>query len=211
MSSAIRAPSPAEIRALKARDPRLGAALARVPRYPGVVPATRRMSTFAYLSRAIVYQQLAGAAARTIYGRVCRLTPGPGFPSPREILALPEEALRAAGLSAAKRRSITELAAQVEAGTVRLAGLSRLPDDEVVARLTTVWGIGEWSAQMYLMFKLGRLDVMPGTDLGIREGLRRLDERTERPTPAEVVERAEPWRPLRTVASWVLWRLCDER
>jgi len=174
------------------------------------MPWARRASTFAYLGRAIVYQQLAGAAAAAIHGRVCRLTPGSGFPNPRQIQALSDEELRGAGLSAAKLRSVRELAEHVLDGSLRLRGLSRLPDEEVIDRLTVVWGIGRWSAQMYLMFKLGRPDVMPATDLGIQEGLRRLDGLAERPKPADVLERAEDWRPTRTVASWVLWRLCDE-
>lgn len=203
-------PSPAEIRALAARDPLLAEALARVPRYPGVTPAARRMSTFAYLSRAIIYQQLAGSAARAIHGRVRALTPGPDFPRPAELLELPEAILLGAGLSRAKRRALLDLAERTDSGSLSLRGLSRLPDQEVIDRLTVVWGIGEWSAQMYLMFKLGRPDIMPATDLGIREGLKRLDGLAERPTPSEVLERSEPWRPLRTVASWVLWRLCDE-
>ena len=195
---------------MKRQDPRLAEAFRRVPPYPGVMPWARRTSSFAYLGRAIVYQQLAGAAAAAIHKRVCRLSPGSGFPNPRQIQGLSDEQLRGAGLSAAKLRSIRGLAEHVLDGSLRLRGLSRLPDEEVIDRLTVVWGIGRWSAQMYLMFKLGRPDVMPATDLGIQEGLRRLDSLAERPKPAEVLERAEDWRPVRTVAAWVLWRLCDE-
>ena len=93
--------------------------------------------------------------------------------------------------------------------SLRLRGVGRLPDEEIVQRLTVVRGIGVWTAQMFLLFKLGRLDVMPATDLGVREGLRRLDELEERPAPKAVLARSEVWKPLRSVASWVLWRLCD--
>ena len=166
------------------------------------------MSTFQYLCRAIAYQQLATPAAAAIFARVSALGNG-RFPGPQEVLDLPEERLRSAGLSAAKTRSMRDLARRVTDNELRLGGLSRLPDEEIIARLTTVWGIGEWSAQMYLIFKLGRLDVMPATDLGVREGLRRLDGLNERPPPAFVLERSEPWRPVRSICSWVLWRLSD--
>lgn len=182
----------------------------RVPPFPGF-PAgpLRRMSHFHALARAVIYQQLATPAARTIHGRVRDLTPGDRFPSPEELLALPEEDLRAAGLSRSKLKALRDLAEKVESGEVKLRGLRRLPDEEVVERLTRVWGVGEWTAQMHLIFKLGRLDVMPAGDLGIQEGVRILDELDERPKPAAVLERSEPWKPLRSVASWVLWRLTD--
>lgn len=182
----------------------------RVPPYPGVAPTLRRMSRFEALARAIVYQQLATAAAHAIYGRVRDLTPGPRFPRPGELVALPQEALRGAGLSKGKMRALLDLAHKVENGALDLRSIHRFPDDEVTERLTAVWGVGEWTAQMFLIFKLGRRDVMPAGDLGIREGVRVLDGLAERPTPAHVLERSEPWRPLRSVASWVLWRLLEE-
>ena len=202
-------PTPEQLTHLAEADPRLGAALARVPEFPDFSRTARRFSNFHYLCRSIIYQQLAGAAAKAIYGRVRDLTPGRNFPKARELLALPEEELRGAGLSRNKALALTDLARRVDAGTLRLGGLGRLPDDEIVRRLTVVRGIGIWTAQMFLLFKLGRLDVMPATDLGIREGLRRLDGLERRPTPKEVLERSEPWKPLRSVSSWVLWRLCD--
>jgi DNA-3-methyladenine glycosylase II len=202
-------PSRSDLRALTARDPSLGRAMRRVPAYPGVSSTVARMSNFHYLCRAIIYQQLAGVAAHAIYTRVRTLTPGTRFPTARQMLDLPVEHLRGAGLSSAKTRSILDLAEHLECGRLRLRGAASLADEELVARLTRVRGIGEWTAQMYLMFKLGRLDVMPATDLGVREGLRRLDGLGDRPAAAAVLVRAEPWRPLRTVAAWVLWRLTD--
>lgn len=181
----------------------------RVPHYPGF-PTGPKRSHFHALARAIIHQQLAGRAADTIYRRVKGLSGRSSrFPTPREMLGIPEESLRGAGLSKAKHRAITELAAKSESGELKLSTLGRLPDDEVIAQLTTVWGIGVWSAQMFLLFKLGRLDVMPTGDLGVQEGLRRLDGLEARPTPGELLARSEPWRPLSSVATWVLYRLCD--
>lgn len=204
-------PAPEQLRELARRDPVMGAAMKRVAPYPGF-PAGRmaRGSHFQAIARSVVYQQLAGAAAKTIYGRVCDLTPGPGFPTAAECAALPDHHLREAGLSAAKTRAVKDLAVKSTDGSVRLRNVSRMTDDEVAAMLTSVWGIGEWTAQMFLIFRLGRLDVMPAGDLGVREGARRLDGLTERPSAAAVLERAEAWRPLRSVATWVLYRLCDE-
>ncbi len=183
--------------------------MARVPGFPDFTRAARRFSNFHYLCRSIIYQQLAGAAAKAIYGRVLALTTGRNFPTPPELLALPEEELRGAGLSRNKALALTDLARRVDSRSLRLRGVGRLPDEEIVQRLTVVRGIGVWTAQMFLLFKLGRLDVMPATDLGVREGLRRLDELEERPAPKAVLARSEVWKPLRSVASWVLWRLCD--
>ena len=204
-------PTPDQLSDLARRDPVLGEAMARVAPYPGF-PAgpLARGSHFQAIARSITFQQLAGAAARTIYGRVCELTPGTGFPTAQECLELPDEGFRGAGLSAAKTRAIRDLAGRCTDGSVRLRAVSRMSDAEVVEMLSAVWGIGEWTAQMFLMFRLGRLDVMPAGDLGVREGVRLLDGLAERPAPREVLARAEPWRPLRSVATWVMYRLCDE-
>ena len=184
--------------------------MGRVAPFPGF-PAgpLARGSHFQAIARSIAHQQLAGAAARTIHGRVCALTPGPRFPTVEECLSLPDEAFRGAGFSAGKTRAVKDLAAKCASGTVRLRSVSRMSDDEVVAMLSSVWGVGEWTAQMFLMFRLGRLDVMPAGDLGVREGVRILDGLEQRPAPGAVLRRAEPWRPLRSVAAWVLYRICD--
>jgi 3-methyladenine DNA glycosylase/8-oxoguanine DNA glycosylase len=181
----------------------------RTPPFPGFPDHARRGSHFHALARAIIYQQLAGNAAAAIYGRVRALTPGTRFPDPEECLTLTDLAFRTAGLSRNKTRALKDLAQRVTSGEVRLRSIGRASDEEVIAQLTRVWGIGEWSAQIFLMFRLGRLDVMPATDLGIREGLKRLDRLDGRPEPHLVLERAEAWRPLRSVAAWVLWRLLD--
>ena len=207
-------PSAAELRALARRDPSLGAALRRVPPFPGFpegAPAQR--THFHALARAIVYQQLAGKADATIHRRLCALASGRGFPRPAEVLALSDAQLRGAGLSRNKTAALRDLARRVDSGELRLASLGRRSDAQVVEALVQVRGIGVWSAQMFLIFRLGRLDVLPTTDLGVQEGLRRLDGLAERPRPAEVERRGAIWRPLASVASWVLWRLAsgDER
>jgi 3-methyladenine DNA glycosylase/8-oxoguanine DNA glycosylase len=159
--------------------------------------------------RSIIYQMLTGKSAETIYRRVRALTPGPTFPRPAEVLDMPEDRLLGCGLSRDKARAIRDLARRAESGELRLSRLGRLPDEEIVAELTAVRGIGVWTAQMFLIFRLGRLDVMPLNDVGIQEGIRRLDGLSERPRPREVLVRSEPWRPLASVASWALWRLVD--
>jgi len=200
-------PTSAELRALARREPVLGRAMRRVPPFPGFPAGAAHDSHFHALARAIVYQQLAGKAAATIHGRVKRLSAGSRFPRPDELLALPEGDLRGAGVSQAKTLALRDLATKALDGTLRLRSIGRLTDDDVVERLIQVRGIGVWSAQMFLLFRLGRLDVLPATDLGVQEGLRVLDGLDERPGPAEVEARAAPWHPLCSVASWVLWRL----
>lgn len=166
-------------------------------------------SHFHALARSILHQQLAGKAAATIHGRVRALTPGSRFPRPEQLLELPDGLLRGAGVSGSKIAALRDLAGRVESKQLRLRGLSARSDEHIIEELTAVRGIGVWTAQMFLMFRLGRLDVLPVGDLGVQEGLRRLDGLEERPRPAEVGERGEVWKPLRSVASWILWRLAD--
>jgi DNA-3-methyladenine glycosylase II len=202
-------PTPSQLRALARRDPALKKVMKGLPSFPGF-PVPPRRPHFHALARIIIYQQLATAAARTIHGRVMALSPRPGrFPTAAEILALPEESLRAAGLSRNKARAIRNLAEKAQDRTLSLRSLPRLPDEEVTDRLTAVWGIGEWTAQMFLLFHLGRLDVFAPGDLGLQEGIRILDRLDARPTPSVALLRANVWRPLRSVASWYLWRLAD--
>ena len=188
----------------------MGQALAKVEPFPGFPTAAgRRLSHFQYLAESIVYQQLAGKAAESICSRARRLTPGRGFPRPSECLELSESDFRGAGLSKAKTKAIRDLAEKSLDGTVNLRTLSRRADDEIVKELTQVWGIGEWTAQMFMMFRLGRLDVLPVGDLAVQEGMKILDQLDTRPKPAELRERGEIWQPLRSVATWVLYRLCE--
>ena len=202
-------PTKAQIVALRRRDPVLGAAIPSLPPFPEIPVQSFRGPHFHVLARSIVYQQLATRAAATIYGRVRKLSPGPRFPTPEQMLALSDERLRGAGLSGNKTKAVRDLATRIVSGDLRLRGIDRHDDEEIIRRLTTVWGIGEWTAQMFLIFKLGRLDVMPAGDLGVQEGLRVLDGLDGRPSAAALLGRADVWRPLCSVAAWFLWRLAD--
>ena len=204
-------PTTAEMRELKRRDPVLAKAMNGLPPFPNFPVGTRRGSHVHALARSIIYQQLAPAAAATIYGRVRSLTPGPRFPAPEHVVALSDEELRGAGLSGNKARALKHLAEKTVSGELGLRSIGRLADDEITRRLTTVWGIGAWTTQMFLIFTLGRLDVMPAGDLGVQEGLRILDGLDERPAPELLMARSEVWRPRRSVAVWFLWRLTDKR
>jgi methylated-DNA-[protein]-cysteine S-methyltransferase len=174
---------------------------------------------FESLVRSIVYQQLSGKAAATILGRVLALfAPARGngaseptrFPSPDELLAAPEADLRAAGLSASKTKALRDLAHKALLGVVPpLRELRRLRDEEIIERLTSVWGVGKWSVEMMLMFRLGRSDVLPVDDLGVRKGFA-LTYGGKSPAPEAVLTaHAERWRPYRSVASWLMWRAVD--
>jgi DNA-3-methyladenine glycosylase II len=163
---------------------------------------------FGTLVRAITYQQLAGPAARSIHGRLIAALAGEV--TPERILALPEEALRAAGLSGAKTASLRDLAAKVLDGTVVLESrrLARLPDDEITARLSSVRGIGRWTAEMFLIFQLRRLDVWPTGDLGVRRGYG-LAWRVDTPTPKQLDILGEPYHPYRSIVAWYCWRAVE--
>jgi DNA-3-methyladenine glycosylase II len=160
---------------------------------------------FATLVRSIISQQISTKAAMSIGSRLLTATGKAGF-SPRGILKLPDAKLRAAGLSAAKARAIRDLAEKVQSGQVPLDNLPTMPDEDAIDSLVQVWGIGRWTAEMYLIFSLGRLDVLPLTDLGLRVGVQRRYKLDELPDKSELVELAEPWRPYRTVATWYFWR-----
>jgi len=206
----VRVPARA-LRDLRARDPRLAAALRRVPPlpdFPNEAPHGRH-THYEALARAIVFQQLSTKAAQTIWGRASALGERGRFPRAPELLALAPEALRAAGISGNKALALRDLAERVDDGRLRLPSIGRRDDEAVIEELIQVRGIGRWTAQMFLMFKLGRLDVMAPDDLGLQEGLRRLDGLEERPAPRALAERAEAWAPLRSVASWTLWRVLE--
>jgi DNA-3-methyladenine glycosylase II len=167
-----------------------------------------RREHFGELARMIVYQQLAGRAAAAIHGRFAALFDD-GRPTPEATLALPVDALRAAGLSGAKAASIRDLAAKILAGQVKLDRIGRLSDDEIVRELTLVRGIGRWTAEMFLMFQLGRLDVWPVDDYGVRKGYALLFGYDELPTPKVLMGLGEPFRPYRSIAAWYCWRAAD--
>lgn len=163
---------------------------------------------FDALVRSIVYQQLSGKAAATIHGRVLELI-GDGAETPQRIVATSHEAFRGAGLSNAKARYVRNLAEHVLDGSLPVESLDEMTDDEIIAALTQVKGIGKWSAQMFLMFRLGRPDVLPDLDLGVQKGIQKAYGLRKLPTPAQVLRRGAKWAPYRTVASWYMWRVLE--
>jgi DNA-3-methyladenine glycosylase II len=197
-------------------DAKLGALIERVGPFRLRVKSAH--SPFEALLEAILYQQLHANAARAILGRLMALF-GDLHPQPEQLLAVPEEMLRAAGLSQGKLLALRDLAAKTLDGTVpSLSVIRRLPDEEIVERLSRVRGIGTWTAEMLLIFRLGRPDVFPVTDYGIRKGYLLTFGKTSKgqpitaamlPKPEEMQRRAVRWKPWRSVASWYLWRACD--
>jgi 3-methyladenine DNA glycosylase/8-oxoguanine DNA glycosylase len=192
---------------LRAVDPALARVIARVGPYR-LVPDVRR-SHFAALARSIIYQQLSTKAATTIHGRVVTAL-GPGGMRAANVLAASDEVLRGAGLSAQKISYLRDLAARVADGRLPTAKLARLDDAEVTRVLVEVKGIGEWTAQMYLMFRLGRPDVLPTGDLGIQMAVQKVYGLRARATPTEVARIGATWAPYRSVATWYLWRSLEE-
>jgi DNA-3-methyladenine glycosylase II len=165
-------------------------------------------SHFDALVRAIVYQQLSGKAAATIYGRVLALHGG-NPPTPEQLLATDDHHLRAAGLSRQKTVYVKDLATKVLAGDVDIDTIDTHPDDEIIERLTLVKGIGRWSAQMFLLFRLGRLNVLPELDLGVQKGIQHTYGLRKLPGPKDVLRIAEGWTPYASVASWYMWRVLE--
>ena len=163
---------------------------------------------FDSILRSIVYQQLSGKAAATIHGRVLALI-GDGAEAPNRIVATSHEDFRAAGLSNAKAKYVRNLAEHVLDGSLPVESLHELSDEEIIAALTQVKGIGKWSAQMFLMFRLGRPDVLPELDLGVQKGIQRAYRLRKLPTPAQVLRRGAKWAPYRTVAAWYMWRVLE--
>ena len=161
------------------------------------------------LGRAIVYQQLSGAAAGTIYGRFVARYPGKKFPRAPHLLATAHEDLRAVGLSNAKAAALLDLARHVVEKRVVPSRLHRMTDDEIMDALLPVRGIGPWSVHMFLMFALGRPDVLPTGDLGIKKGMQRHFGLASLPSAEEMEKLAESWRPFRTAGCWYMWRVAD--
>jgi DNA-3-methyladenine glycosylase II len=161
------------------------------------------------LSSSIIGQQVSVHAARAIRGRFAALAPDEDFPSPDYVLDLADDTLRTAGLSVNKARSIRDLAQHFADKVLIPSQLAVLSDEEVISALLPVRGIGRWTAEMFLIFSLGRPDVLAVDDLGLRNAMRKLYELDEMPSPGVMSTLAEPWRPFRSVASWYLWRSLD--
>jgi len=193
---------------IAATDPRIAALIARSLRYN--IKAAPLIRPFDALAESIAYQQLSGKAAATIFGRVRALYPRRKYLDPEKILATPDESFRAAGLSRSKIAAVKDLAAKTIDGTVPSArAIARMSDEEIILRLTEVRGIGRWTAEMLLLFDLGRPDVWPVDDYGVRKGFAKIFGRRKLPTPKELMKLGEKWRPYRSVAAWYFWRALD--
>lgn len=200
---------------LREADPKLAVLMERAG--PLTLQPDTRAGIFESLLESILYQQLHGKAAATIHGRVRELYSGD--PTPKALLTTPDDLLRGVGVSGNKTLALKDLAARVLDGTVpESRALQRMSDEEIIARLTAVRGIGRWTVEMLLIFRLGRPDVFPVSDYGVRKGFaltfqrvprRRALEAADLPKPAVMQRRAKHWAPYRTVASWYLWRACD--
>ena len=186
-------------RHLSRRDP----VLKRLIKQIGPCTLQHDPDGFGVLVRAIVSQMISSKAARAISGRLVEAI---GELRPANLLKAKEETLRGVGLSATKVHAMRDLAEKVQSGAVPLDQLAEMPDEEVIALLVPVRGIGRWTAEMFLIFSLGRFDVLPVGDFGLREGVRRQYGLEEHPGKKELVELAEPWRPYRSIATWFLWR-----
>jgi DNA-3-methyladenine glycosylase II len=189
---------------LRAVDRRLASLIGHV----GPCRLRPRDSIYRSLFRSILYQQLAGSAAAAILRRVCAPFGGV-IPPPATLLAAPADGLRAAGLSRQKLAYLKDLAAHFDDGRLRAQRLARLPDDELIAAVTAVHGVGEWTAHMLMIFCLGRPDVLPVGDYGVRKGMQQLYRLRELPKPQKMERIAAPWRPYRSIAAWYLWRSLD--
>ena len=192
---------------LRTSDPTLARAIDEVgPFRMRLRPAP---SVFAALAESIAYQQLNGKAAAAIYARVCALFPR-GLPTAARLLRTSEEKLRGAGLSRSKLLSLRDLAQKAEEGAIPTLGeIQNMADETIIERLSEVRGIGRWTAEMLLMFRLGRPDVLPVDDFGVRKGFAIAFDKSELPSPKELAAHGARWKPYRTVASWYLWRVVE--
>jgi methylated-DNA-[protein]-cysteine S-methyltransferase len=189
------------------RDARLGRLIAQVG--PPRIRLAETQSTFAALAESIVYQQLTGKAAATIHGRLCALFPRKRL-GPEALLALEDDALRGAGLSRGKVLALRDLAGKTLDGTVpSIRALRALDDEAIVERLVQVRGIGRWTVEMLLIFRLGRQDVLPVGDYGVRHGFKLAYGKRQMPSPKDLERHGERWRPFRSAASWYMWRAVD--
>lgn len=177
---------------------------------PCTIRVQKSRTPFHALVRAVTYQQLNGAAAETIFGRFKALYPGSPFPTPEDVLATSDQKMRSAGLSRAKVAAIKDIAAKTIEGVVPGSReIARLSEAEIIDRLTIVRGVGPWTVEMLLIFTLGRPDVLPVTDYGVRKGFALTYGWKELPHPRELLEFGERWRPHRSTAAWYFWRALE--
>ena len=191
-------------RLLMRRDPVLGKAIKQIG--PCLLAERQRKDHLTALVAAIVSQQLSTKAAATIFGRLAALFPGNVIPGHQAIAAIEDQTLRSVGLSSQKVSYLRDLCARLSDGRLVLDELDVLEDEEVIARLVAVKGFGRWTAEMFLMFRLHRPDVLPVGDLGIVNAVQRLYGLRKRPDPKRLLKLGEPWRPYRSVACWYLWQ-----
>jgi DNA-3-methyladenine glycosylase II len=189
------------------RDPVLAAIIKRHGAC-GLGAVRDRFDHFSMLVRAIVFQQLSTKAATTIHNRLMEALPG-GTPTPEGVAALTEDQLRTAGISRQKAAYLRDLAEKVASGAVPLQDVDALTDEDVITALTQIKGIGRWTAEMFLIFRLQRPDVLPVGDLGIVNAIQRAYRMRKKPTPDRMRKLGEAWRPYRSVATWYLWRSLD--
>jgi len=205
----------AAVRHLRSADPVLGKLIDAVG--PCDLELRPAPDTFAALARSVVYQQLSGKAASAIFARLCALGPisdakGAECPTPEVILASPVGSLRAVGMSAAKERSLRDMAERSVSGALpAMADFAAMDDEAVIAELGQVRGVGRWTAEMFLIFSLGRADVLSGGDQGLRRGFQLAFDMAELPTPQELLDHGKLWAPYRSVASWYLWRSAERK
>src|SRR5256884_6350811 len=193
---------------LAATDPRMAQLIARSLRYS--VKPGKLIRPFDALAESIAYQQLSGKAAATIWKRVRALYPRKKYLDPQSVLKTPDEKLRGAGLSRNKVAAIKDLAAKTIDGTVPSArALAKMSDEEIIGRLITVRGIGRWTVEMLLLFDLGRPDVWPVADYGVRKGFAKTFGKRKLPTPKQLLKHGKKFAPHRSVAAWYFWRALD--
>jgi DNA-3-methyladenine glycosylase II len=194
---------------LRKIDPVLDALIGRVG--PCGLKAENRRSPYEALVRAIAHQQLHGRAAEAILGRFIALYPGQSFPEPALVLATEDSVLRACGFSVSKVAALRDICAKTLDGTVpSRRACARLDDGELIERLTSLRGVGRWTVEMLLIFTLGRPDVLPVDDFGVREGYRLIHALPSQPKPRQLAAIGEAWAPHRSTAAWYLWRASDE-
>src|SRR5437870_4895240 len=194
---------------LAATDPRMAQLIVRSVRYK--VKPERLVRPFDALAESIAYQQLSGKAAATIWKRVRAIFPRRKFLDPKVVLETPDETLRAAGLSRSKVAALKDLAAKTIDGTVPTArAMAKMTDDEIVERLIEVRGIGRWTVEMLLLFDLGRPDVWPVHDYGVRKGFAKIFGKRKLPTPKQMVKQGQRFAPYRSALAWYCWRALDQ-
>ena len=184
------------------------ARLAAIIKSVGAYEIKLRKDPFQSLVEAIIYQQLAGSAADAIYGRFVKIYGR--FPRPAQLLATKDVKMRAAGLSARKIEYLKDLASRVSDGRLNLALLPKLPDEQVIEQLVQVKGIGRWTAEMFLIFCLGRQDVLPVGDLGLRKAMQKAYSLVELPSPVRMRDIAQLWKPYCSIATWYLWKSLEK-